>query len=69
MLPMFRKRNRQLDMMEQAARLLSPEDLFELGKKISEETLSPDDEMYKYFHDESNLYPNNQNELDSSNES
>lgn len=69
MLSMFRKRNRQLDMMEQAARLLSPEDLFELGKKISEETLSPNDEMYKYFHDESNLCPNNQNELDSSNES
>lgn len=34
---------------------LTADELFELCKQVSESNLSPDDELYKYFHDESNL--------------
>jgi hypothetical protein len=38
---------------------LTADELFELCKQVSESNLSTDDELYKYFHDESNLKEGN----------
>lgn len=43
------------DLFERALDSLQADDLFDLCRQVSEQCLSPDHELYKYFHDKSNL--------------
>lgn len=43
------------ELFERALDSLQADDLFDLCRQVSEQHLPPDHELYKYFHDKSNL--------------